>query len=274
MRRAGRPGMPMSIAPGSSATATAAVSVINEDHGVRRGDFLYAAMLTEMKTDFDRLTRAVAARESGLHVNTLLAPMIGGWAGRVEGAAIAGVAECLLAAAAYSATIVTNHPVHIRLKNGATTHRQTLWVESVVGQALSRNTNLPIGQNVFLDARAGTLEILYEAAVNGIVAVSSGQHVGAGPSGVVGGEDINMISPLEARMMGEASRAATGMSRKLANEIAGYCLEKYEPTIGNAPRGRRFQELYDIERMVPCDDWYGMFETVKADLKNHGVPFR
>ncbi len=61
-----------------------------------------------------------------------------------------------MAAVAYNATIVVNHPVHMKLKNGATTHRETLWVESVSGQAMARNTIFPLGQNVFLDARAGT----------------------------------------------------------------------------------------------------------------------
>jgi methylamine---corrinoid protein Co-methyltransferase len=274
VRRAGRPGMPLWVAPGSAATAPPAIAVINEERGIRKGDFLYAAMLTELKVDFDRLTRAVAAIENEIHVATLLAPMIGGWAGPAEGAAIIGVAACILASVAFSATIVINHPVIMTLKNGATTHRQTLWVESVVGQAMSRNTIFPIGQNVFVDARAGTHEILYETAANAIVAVSSGQHTGAGPSGVTGGEDVDMISPMEARMMGEVSRAVTGMSRKEANRIVKYCLEKYEPTLGNPPKGERYQDLYDLKKLQPHDHWLEKFEMVKEDLKQNGVPFR
>ncbi len=273
-RRAGRPGMPLWVAPGAAATAPPAIAIINQERGIRKGDFLYAAMLTELKVDFDRLTRAVAAVENEIHVATLLAPMIGGWAGSAEGVAVVGVAECLLAAVAFSATIVVNHPVIMTLKNGATTHRQTLWVESVIGQAMARNTAFPLGQNVFVDARAGTDEIFYEVAANAAVAVSSGQHTGAGPSGVTGGEDVDMISPMEARMMGEVSRAVTGMIRKDANEIVNYCLEKYEPTLGNPPKGVRFQDLYDLSQMKPHDFWLEKFEVVKEDLKKRGVPFR
>ncbi len=274
VRRSGRPGMPLWVAPGAAATAPPAIAIINEERGIRKGDFLYAAMLTELKVDFDRLTRAVAAIENEIHVATLLAPMIGGWAGPPEGAAIVGVAECILAAVAFSATIVINHPVIMSLKNGATTHRQTLWVESVVGQAMSRNTRFPLGQNVFVDARAGTREILYETAANAAVAVSSGQHTGAGPSGVTGGDDVDMISPMEARMMGEVSRAVTGMSRIEVNKLVNYCLEQYEPTLGNPPKGQRYQDLYDLSRMQPHDEWLELFETVKADLQAHGIPFR
>lgn len=274
VRRAGRPGMPLWVAPGAAATAPPAIAIINEERGIRKGDFLYAAMLTELKVDFDRLTRAVAAIENEIHVATLLAPMIGGWAGPPEGAAIVGTAECILAAVAFSATIVINHPVIMVLKNGATTHRQTLWVESVIGQAMSRNTIFPLGQNVFLDARAGTTQILYEAAANAAVAVSSGQHTGAGPSGVTGGDDIDMISPMEARMMGEVSRAVTGMTRTQANDIVKYCLEQYEPTLGNPPKGKKYQDLYDLSKMQPKDEWLEKFESVKADLQAHGVPFR
>lgn len=273
-RRVGRPGMPLFVAPGSSATAPPAIAVINEERGLRKGDFLYAALLTEMKTDYDRLSRAVAAVENGVHVVTLLAPMIGGWAGPPEGAAIVGTAACLLAATAYAATIVVYHPVHMSLKNGATTHPQTLWVESISGQALSRNTNFPLGQNVFLDARAGTNQILYEAAANALVAVSSGQHTGPGPSGVTGGDDIDMITAVEMRIMGETTRAATGMSRKQANEIVLKCLEKYGPTLGSPPRGKRMQELYDFEQLKPREEWWGMYEAAKAQLREWGVPFR
>lgn len=274
IRRVGRPGMPLFVAPGTSATAPPAIAVINEERGLRKGDFLYAALLTEMKTDYDRLSRAVAAAENGLHVTTLLAPMIGGWAGPAEGAAIVGTAACLMAAVAYDATIVVYHPVHMSLKNGATTHRQTLWVESITGQAFARNTAFPLAQNVFVDARAGTSQILYESAANAIVAVSSGQHTGPGPSGVTGGDDIDMISAIEARVMGEVSRAATGMSRKQANEIVLRCLEQYEPALGHAPRGKRMQELYDFERLKPKDEWLEKYEAVKADLKRWGVPLR
>jgi methylamine---corrinoid protein Co-methyltransferase len=274
IRRAGRPGMPLWCAPGSAASAPGAIAIINEERGLRKGDLLYAAMLTELKIDFDRLNRAVAGIENGLHIACLLAPMIGGWAGPAECAAIIGVAEVILASVGFSATIVVNHPVHMKLKNGATTHRQTLWMESVIGQAISRNTIFPIGQNVFLDARAGTKEILYEAAANAMVAVSSGQHTGAGPSGVVGGEDIDMISGMEARMMGEVSRAITGMRRKEVNQIVNYCISKYEPTLGNPPKGKRMQELYSLETLTPSTEWQGMFEEVKSDLKANGIQFK
>ena len=274
IRRVGRPGMPMFVAPGCAASIAPAIAVINEERGVRKGDLLYAAILTEMKTDYDRLGRAVAALENGVHVITLLAPMIGGWAGPAECAAIVGTAACLMAAVAYNATIVVNHPVHMSLKNGATTHRDTLWLESIIGQAISRNTVFPLGQNAFLDARAGTTQTLYEAAANAIVAVSSGQHTGPGPSGVTGGDDIDMVTGLEVRMLGEVSRAATGMSRKIANEITQRCLEQYEPTLGHPPRGKRMQELYDMARMQPGEEWLAMFESVKSQLKAWGVPFR
>jgi len=273
IRRVGRPGLPLFVAPGCSSDAAAAIAIINAERGLRRGDLLYAAMLTEMKTDYDRLSRAVSALENGLHVITLLAPMIGGWSGRVEGAVITGTAACILAAVAYDATIVVYHPVHMMLKNGATTHRETLWMESLTGQALARNTVFPIGQNVFLDARSGTYESLYEAAANALVAVTSGQHVGPGPSGVIGGDDVDMVTAIEMRMLGEVGKSAAGMTRKLANDIVKRCLEKYEPTLGHPPRGKRFQELYDIKQLKPSDEWYSMFEKVKNELTGWGVPF-
>jgi methylamine--corrinoid protein Co-methyltransferase len=106
------------------------------------------------------------------------------------------------------------------------------------------------------------------------VAVSSGQHTGPGPSGVTGGDDVDMVTAMEVRMLGEVSRAVTGMPRKLADEIVGKCLEQYEPTLGHPPSGKRFQELYDIRRMKPTAEWLAMFESVRSQLKVWGVPFR
>lgn len=266
--------MPLFVAPGCAASSPPAVAIINDERGLRKGDILYAALLTEMKSDYDRLIRAVTAIENGVHVATLLAPMIGGWAGGPEGAAICGTAETILAAICHSSTIVVLHPVHMGLKNGATTHRQTLWVESVVGQAFARNTRFPIGQNVFLDARAGTSEILWEAAANAIVAVSSGQHTGPGPSGITGGDDVDMISGVEARMLGETTKAVIGMDRKTANELAVLCLSKYEPTLGNPPKGKRMQDLYDFQKLTPRPEWMSMFEDVKTELKSMGIPYK
>ena len=255
MRRAGRPGMPLFVAPGCSASHAPAIAIINEERGLRRGDFIYAAILTELKTDYDRLNRAIAGLENGIHVVTLLAPMIGGWAGGPAGAAVSGTAACILAAVAYDATIAVNHPVHMSLKNGATTHRQTLWVQSVVGQAMARNTRFPIAQNVFLDARSGTRETLYEAAANAVVAITSGQHLGPGPSGVVGGEDLDMVTAMELRVLGEVTRAVTGMHRSEANGIVVRCLDRYESTLGNPPSGKRFEDLYDVAKMEPSQEW-------------------
>ena len=100
------------------------------------------------------------------------------------------------------------------------------------------------------------------------------QHVGPGPSGITGGDDIDMISGIEMRIIGETTRAATGMDRKTSNEIVKKCLAKYEPTLGNPPKGRRMQELYDFEKLTPKQEWVSMFEEVKAALKDRGVAFK
>lgn len=274
IRRAGRPGMPLFVAPGCAASAGPAIAVINEERGMRRGDFIFAVLLTELKTDYDRLARAVAAVENGLHVVTLYAPMIGGWAGGPEGAALVGTAECLLAGLAYNSTIVVHHPVHMNLKSGATTRRDTMWLQSISGQAISRNTIFPMAQNVFLDARPGTSQCLYEAAANAIVAVTSGQHTGPGTSGVIGGGDIDMITGVEVRMMGETSRAVTGMPRKIANDIVLKCIEQYEETEGNQPPGKRIQDLYDKDLLNPIDEWMQCFYDVKKKITDWGIPYR
>jgi methylamine---corrinoid protein Co-methyltransferase len=273
LRRSGRPGMPLVVGPGCATTAAAGIAAMNEERGIRKNDFIIATMLTEMKTEYDPLARAVAFVENGLNVIALYAPMVGGWAGGPEGAALVGTATCLLAGPAYAATMTIHHPVHMNLKSGATTRPETLYIESISGQAMSRNTRFPMGQNNFFDARPGTKECLYEAAANAIVAVTSGQHVGPGPSGVIGGEDQDFITGIEQRMMGEVTRAVTGMSRKEGNEIVKMCMAKYMPTSGKQSRGKKMPELYDVEKSKPLAEWLGMFEEVKKEVRGWGVPF-
>ena len=275
IKRVGRPGMPLMVGPGAATSSVAGIASINEEVGLRKGDFIIATLLTEMKTEYDPLARAAVFIENMINVVTLYAPMVGGWAGGPATTAIVDCAQVLLAGPAYGATAVIHHPVHMNLKSGATTRPETLWLHSIVGAAMARNTVFPMFQNAFFDARPGTKMCLFEAVANAIAAVTSGQHCGPGPSGVVGGEDRDYISGIEQRMLGEVTRAVhtSGMSRKKGNEIVLKCMEEYMPSTGNQPRGKKMTELYDVKRNKPTDEWLGMFEEVKEVARGWGVPF-
>jgi len=52
------------------------------------------------------------------------------------------------------------------------------------------------------------------------------------------------------------------------------CLEQYEKTLGNRPKGKQFQEVLDAAKMSPTQDRSDVNEFVKQQLKEWGVPLR
>ena len=85
----------------------------------------------------------------------------------------------------------------------------------------------------------------------------------------------NRATPLEYRLAAEVGYGAalSGISRKEANAIVNNLLEKYEEDIPDAPLGKTFQEMYDVERAVPTADAQKQYYEAVEELKNIGVPF-
>jgi methylamine--corrinoid protein Co-methyltransferase len=121
---------------------------------------------------------------------------------------------------------------------------------------------------------AGTKELLYEVAANAIVATVSGGHLEG--VGTVDGSLPN-CSGLEVRLMGEVGKAVAkqGMTRTEANRLTLALLEKYEHILdrpeGNV--GKRFDAVYDMERITPLPAWSAMYEEVKQELADMGIDF-
>jgi methylamine--corrinoid protein Co-methyltransferase len=63
------------------------------------------------------------------------------------------------------------------------------------------------------------------------------------------------------------------MTRKEANRIVNSLLEKYEEDIPEAPIGKTFQEMYDVEKAVPRSEALEQYKESVKELKNIGVPF-
>jgi methylamine--corrinoid protein Co-methyltransferase len=271
MRRGDRPGMPMDTGPAIATTALAVAAAISEEIGIRRADLGVVAMLNEMKIDYDRLNRAHLFSQHAINIVALVDPIIGGYAGPPEGVALVGLAARMLSVVVYRAKAGIFHPCHMNLKLGVTSHPMTMWVQNLVGQAVSRNSRIMIMANVFSAARSNTKMILYEIAANAIGAAVSGCHVGPGVGGAVGAEYLDTCSGLEARFMGEVARAAAGMSRIQANELIGQLLPRYIDRLDDPPRGSKFQECYDIWALKPADDWLNKYHQVKGEISELGL---
>jgi len=83
---------------------------------------------------------------------------------------------------------------------------------------------------------------------------------------------VDGITPMEARFGVDMGIAAARLSRQQANELVKQLLEKYESRIESAPSGARYQECYDVTTGKPGDDYVRLYEHVKNELAQMGIP--
>lgn len=196
-------------------------------------------------------------------------PMIGGYAGPPEGAAIAGVAWA-----------ITQYYVHFAdyggcammdIRYNCNTNRDGIWALSMTMQALSRNTDLLI-QSVCNQLGGPMSEMLLWESAAILMALSvSGSSVVIGPR-TSGGKWTDHLSPLECRFCGEVLHACAGMSREQANQIVKELLPKYENKLQDPDIGVTFQECYDVETITPKPEWQAMYDHVKKEVIEMGMP--
>jgi methylamine--corrinoid protein Co-methyltransferase len=85
----------------------------------------------------------------------------------------------------------------------------------------------------------------------------------------------NRATPMEARLGIEVGHAVArmGMTREQANDITLKLLGRYEDEAPTAPKGKEYQECYDVARALPIQAHYDMYRRVKDDIATLGVEF-
>jgi len=81
------------------------------------------------------------------------------------------------------------------------------------------------------------------------------------------------VTPMEAKFTAEFTRAITGITAHQANELANRLLEKYEDDIVNAPRGKKYQECYDLRTQRPSEEYIRLYDEVVAEMIRMGICF-
>ena len=253
-----------------SATSTAAIIAANQpEFGIRKTDGFLVASLPELKVDYERLNKVAHLLASGNIIGALYGPIMGGYAGGPEGTAVVTVATALQNTVFYQSHYHMCFPIHyIHLCN---TTRDLLWVISTVGQAISRNTRLPVTIAGELDSGPCTEMVLYEAAAYSSVGTVSGLSLMAVE--VTNNKCLDHCTGMEARMAAEVGHAVAkaGMKREDANELVKDVLKRYEGRIGEAPIGKSFRECYDAETITPTKEYLDIYEAVKSELKDMGL---
>jgi len=264
--RCGRPGMPL-IAAESSATALGDLAVAHPDY-LRTCDVHLVPILSELKTDYHNLAKVANFVEYGGYNGNLPNPMVGGYAGGAEAAAITTVAAFMLGTLVNQAHLHLCHPVHIRYTSTSTP--EVMWVINLVGRAFARHSPLILLGDIFATNGAGTAELLFEVAANTIANVTGGMHL-LGVAATNG--KLPHASGLETRLMAEVGRAV--VDRRLtygrANELILQLLSHYQHTFAQPLLGQPFNEIYDLARIEPVAEWQRKYEVVRDKLASLGL---
>ncbi len=271
-RFAGRPNIPihnfMSVAERTDATIAAA----RPEFGVQENDGLFTAAIAEMKIDFERLKRIAFQIHTPYVIGGLYGPLMGGYAGGPEGTAVILVAHHLLGLFAFKAQRHNGFPINIH--QTCNTTREMLWLVSVSGQAIARNSKLVTVANAFMASGPCTEMITCELAAHSVAATVSGWHLN--PCAVARNRHPNHCSGMEPRIHAEVGRTAArgGLTRKDASKIVLRLLDLYEKNIKDAPIGKTFSECYDVTTVRPTDEYLSLWEETKKKLVPLGLDFK
>ena len=224
---------------------------------------------SEMKTTYDALHKTAHSLNMGAVIMSGASPMIGGYAGPPEGAALSGVAWSIAQYVVHLADYGGCGMMDIRYNCNSS--REALWALSATMQALTRNTNLLIQSVANQLGGPMTDMLLWESAAIMMTLAVSGASVVIGPRSA-GGKYANHLSALECKLSGEVLTASSGLTRKKANDLAKKFIPFYEDKLKEPDIGVPFRECYDIEHLRPVPEWQGIYDKVKTELINLGLP--
>lgn len=266
IKRAGRPGIAIGCAENSPTEIGELAS--HTRGGFRPTDWHHIGMISELKVTYSDLSKAVQYARTGVVSQGFYNPILGGYAGGVEGIAIASVAGLILMRACYGVQTLNTGPSHPAL--ACNTHPMMLASQMLAFQALSRNTNLLVANMVRPVGGPGTKEILYEVAAHAIGSVASGISYAYGVHSAMGNHTAH-TSGLESRFLAQAARAAVGLTRLEAEEVVQRLVPKYAHSQIERPIGQPFDQVYDLKTIKPTEAWQGVYEEVCGELITFGL---
>ncbi len=271
-RRAGRPGMPQGSVTGSP-TEYGMFGGYGTPGGALATDFPPILTISECKVDDGLLHKAVHRWNcfgTGTPIDIAADPMVGGFAGGPEGAALVGIAQTLLNLPILQGTMADCSALNVT--TGDDVEPKTLWASSIMHCALTRNTNIILGNTIHPVSGPGTEMHLYETAIGSL----EGTVCGTWSYGVKAGSAKYIdytATPLECMWAAQITKGNTGMKRAEANEIVKRLIPKVQDKLTDPPKGKSFPELYDMKTLKPKDEAVEVYTRVKKELEGMGVKF-
>lgn len=264
--RAGRPGMACTGVAGAC-TEYGHLGGVGALKG--SGNITMSLTPVELKVTFSNFHRIIAGLNNGHKIRAGGFSYIGGYAGPAEGAILANIATDLLIPTILQSDYTSSYVYDIQLFGNC--GRKALWANSVAIQAVSRNTGFMRNKIVNETAGPCTEMFLYEAALGLMNHCVSGASKTTQPRSA-GGRYTDYITPLEAWWCGEVFKSTAGMTRVQANEIVKKVLPKYEEKLKSPDKGKSLLECFDLTRMEPSPEYKGIYNKVKNELLELGMP--
>ncbi|MBS7655116.1 monomethylamine:corrinoid methyltransferase [Candidatus Bathyarchaeota archaeon] len=267
MKRAGRPGLPILNLVSTAASQIAGIAATAPQFGIKPTDGWLVDAFPDLKMYNDVLTKAAYLLNWGANIGACYTPLIGGYSGGPEGTAIMSVAYSIngimVLKSRYQLYYVSN------IVNGSSSSRDALWALSVSAQAISRNIKVPIIHLSYQAAGAATEMLLYEITAAILASVASGISVESNhPSKAV---LTDHIIPMESEFYCKVAHAVTGMKRSEVNELAKILLLKYEKDLNNPPKGKKYQECYDVKTGKPKEEYLKFYKVMEKKIIDLGI---
>lgn len=227
--------------------------------------------MNELKIDNTSLNMIAGWLHNGDVIMVEQMPIFGGYVGGVEETAICDVATTLTSFVLLNGSYHLDGPIHIRW--GITTARETLKIAGHVAAAMDAYTDLLIANQYYPIAGPCTEMCLLETAAQAMVDTASGRELVSGCAAGKG-VDVDHTTGMEARMMGEVAKATCGMKIDKVNSILETLVSGYELNYANAPVGKRFQECYNVQKILPSKEYLDIYGEAKDYIEAIGLKFR
>lgn len=195
-------------------------------------------------------------------------PIFGGYSDGKEEAAICDVATMLASFVLFNSDIHLDGPIHIRW--GTTTTRETLQIAAHAGAALDMNTDLLLANQYYTMAGPCTEMCFLETAAQSMTDTASGRELISGVASSKG-VTLDRTTGMEARMMGEVATATAGMDIKEVNKVIENLVSSYEKNFSRVPICKRFQDCYDVTKVLPTDEHIEVYKTAVRKIEQCGL---
>jgi methylamine--corrinoid protein Co-methyltransferase len=237
---------------------------------MRPSDSHEVSQLNELKIDVGALVFTAHYVLAGNIIMCEQMPIYGGYAGGLEETTIVDVATTINSFVMTQATWHLDGPVHVRW--GITTAREALAVAGHAAMAIEANTNLMLGNQYYTVAGPCTVMCLLETAAQAMTDTASGREI---LSGVAASKGVatNYTTGMEARMMAEVAHAVAGLETEKVNEMLDKLVAMYEKEYKTAPKGKSFEECYDVAKLVPTQEYLDVYEEAVKVLTDLGLDY-